>query len=340
MPDTGLLSDFNTSNARVCVARFPRQLPHAISRTVECILPSLNFEATDQTLVLGDIPLRGRRNQTVLVHQPHLIQPFVNPFVSCSPLFRMSRLLFRRHLEDVAALVVQSDTMKQALEQSYPIVAGRIAVISHPVPSAHGAATKGIAARDRRPPPLRLFYPAAGYPHKNHAIFPAMHTARLREPEVLEEIIVTLLPGEVERLHGIPWVRNVGRVSLDQTRELYTESDALFFPSLLESYGLPLVESMTLGLPIVCSNLPYARWLCGDQAFYFDAESAGDAWRAIRELAQRMESGWRPDWRDALLKLPRSWDNSAAALLAVMNDRGGAHDDSTSAAGGGADHTG
>ena len=44
----------------------------------------------------------------------------------------------------------------------------------------------------------------------------------------------------------------------------------MFFPSLLESYGLPFIEAMAIEKPILTSDLDFARSMCGDAAYYFD----------------------------------------------------------------------
>ena len=133
------------------------------------------------------------------------------------------------------------------------------------------------------------------------------------------EVVVTL--NSVDRsvlTSSISWVRNMGRLTPSACLQAYQESDALFFPSLLESYGLPLVEAMTQGLPIVCSDLPYARWLCEDQAIYFDPIRPDSAWQAIRELKWRLAEGWQADWRQALAKLPNDWNVVARQFLDVL----------------------
>jgi glycosyltransferase involved in cell wall biosynthesis len=97
--------------------------------------------------------------------------------------------------------------------------------------------------------------------------------------------------------------------------------DALFFPSLAESYGLPLVEAMVMGLPVVCADLPYAHWLCADQALYFDPADPAAAREAIAELDRRRLAGWRPDWSRALARIPKSWNEVGARFLELLSER-------------------
>ena len=78
----------------------------------------------------------------------------------------------------------------------------------------------------------------------------------------------------------------VGTLEPQEVRELMARADCLVMPSLAESLGLPLIEAMSVGLPVVAADRPYAREVCGGAALYFDP---GDA----AALAIRLESAWR-----------------------------------------------
>ena len=108
---------------------------------------------------------------------------------------------------------------------------------------------------------------------------------------------------------------NLGWLGETEMIKAYSEADALFFPSLFESYGLPLLEAMQIGLPILCSDLPYARWMCQDEAIYFDPLSKESVNQGIIELNRRLSSGWRPNWENALKKFPPSWSEVAREFL-------------------------
>lgn len=65
-------------------------------------------------------------------------------------------------------------------------------------------------------------------------------------------------------------VEDLGTVPYRQLPEYYRQADIFLFPSYTESFGHPLVESMASGLPIVASDVPVNREICGDAALYFD----------------------------------------------------------------------
>lgn len=65
-------------------------------------------------------------------------------------------------------------------------------------------------------------------------------------------------------------VNFVGSVPYGEVHCLYRSCDVFVFPSLIESFGHPLVEAMAAGLPIAASDIPINREVCGDAAIYFD----------------------------------------------------------------------
>lgn len=61
-----------------------------------------------------------------------------------------------------------------------------------------------------------------------------------------------------------------------QLAEYYVSSSALVYPSLYEGFGLPLVEAHSLGVPVVCSDIPVFRELGDGSYFMFDPSSPVD----------------------------------------------------------------
>jgi glycosyltransferase involved in cell wall biosynthesis len=82
-----------------------------------------------------------------------------------------------------------------------------------------------------------------------------------------------------------PWVNIIGPLDREQTRGLYKSADIFVFPSLVESFGFPLVEAMAWGLPIVASDTPVNREVCGEAAVYFSALSPVDLASQVQRLS-------------------------------------------------------
>jgi glycosyltransferase involved in cell wall biosynthesis len=69
--------------------------------------------------------------------------------------------------------------------------------------------------------------------------------------------------------------------ALDQ---LYARADIFVYPSVVESFGHPLLEAMAVGLPIVAADVPINRELCGDSALYFSAFDPNECASAISKV--------------------------------------------------------
>jgi glycosyltransferase involved in cell wall biosynthesis len=80
-------------------------------------------------------------------------------------------------------------------------------------------------------------------------------------------------------------VRNVGYVSDAELRALYEHALALVFPSRYEGFGLPAVEAMTLGCPVVISDQPALLEVCGDAALRCGVDDAEALTQHLRTLA-------------------------------------------------------
>jgi glycosyltransferase involved in cell wall biosynthesis len=209
--------------------------------------------------------------------------------------------------------------MLEHLSGSYKGIEDRIEVVPQPPPdwALHINADRGTSDTDE----FRLFYPAAGYPHKNHRVLHSIAESLARSCIDIKPRILITLDRETASRHSFPdIVENLGHLSSDSVQQVYRDCDGLFFPSLLESLGLPLVEAICAGLPIVCSDLPYARWLCGDQAVYFDPLDPSDACRAINELHKKITSGWRPDYTQARSKFPGTWGEVADSFERLLRN--------------------
>ena len=97
---------------------------------------------------------------------------------------------------------------------------------------------------------------------------------------------------------------------------LYNRAYALVFPSLLEGFGLPAVEAMACGAPVLASRAGSLPEVVGDAGILFDPLDPFDIARAIRELLH--DPNRRDDLAAAALRRAAGfdWDRAAAALLA------------------------
>ncbi len=118
-------------------------------------------------------------------------------------------------------------------------------------------------------------------------------------------------------------VRFLGGQSPEQVAELYREAQVFVFPSLVETFGNPLVEAMASGIPVVCSDTAAMPEITGGAALLARPRDEADLARQIGRLLDD-EALWR---ERAALGLKRagdfSWDGTAAKVVAVLREAAG-----------------
>ena len=80
-------------------------------------------------------------------------------------------------------------------------------------------------------------------------------------------------------------IQFLGKVSINQCPDLYSQSDFLFLPTLLECFSASYCEAMVMQKPILTSDLPFAKSICNNAAFYFDPLDENDIANAIVHLS-------------------------------------------------------
>jgi glycosyltransferase involved in cell wall biosynthesis len=313
LPETGLLSGFSSAAKGVIIKKYRRFLPKAISRFLECTLFAYKFNDSNPILVLGDLPLRVKCRQTLFVQTSHLIAPKSFAWHPRGWKYLITRFIFRLNMKRVSTFVVQTDIMKAALIASYPSIGDRVRIIPHPPPQ--WLLDCKIQERDRQAENhhLRLVYPAAEYPHKNHSLLSRIDVAESRLWPV-EKLILTIREA-VNPAPSIGWIHCVDHLSPAEMIHTYGNVDGILFLSKKESLGFPLIEAMFLGLPVICPDLPYAKTLCGDQGIYFDPDSVESLRSALMQLKELLSNKWRPDWSEQLRGIPKNWEGFASKIL-------------------------
>ena len=101
---------------------------------------------------------------------------------------------------------------------------------------------------------------------------------------------------------------------------LYSGAAAVVLPSLAEGFGLPAVEAVACGTPVVLSDIPAHRETLGDEALFFPARDAA-------ALAERIEQLLGSDvLRRSLVERGHrrvarySWDAAAVALRDLLHE--------------------
>lgn len=184
------------------------------------------------------------------------------------------------------SVITVSESEKRNLVERFPLAASKIKVIFN------GAVTKQEAAS--RPTPIvegsrsaeiKILFVGIPRAKKNFKVFAQVCEMLSSSGKSVEPIVVggnlVDVDAELLRKYNFSNYRFMGQVN-DRSEMLgiYTLVDLLLFPSVFESSGLPPLEAMAFGCPVVCSDIDALRERCGDAALYADVDDAFGFYRA------------------------------------------------------------
>ena len=127
----------------------------------------------------------------------------------------------------------------------------------------------------------------ANYPHKNlQLLVDSALALREKHPDFLFRFILTIPEGD---LYIPEQVKSnfllIGKVDIAECPNLYQQSDIMILPSLLECFSATYPEAMKMEVPIITTDLEFAKGLCGDAACYYNAIDPDAAAEAIYKVA-------------------------------------------------------
>lgn len=110
-------------------------------------------------------------------------------------------------------------------------------------------------------------------------------------------------------------VEHIGYVAADRRHELYRRASMLVLPSHTEGFGLPALEAMTAGVPVVVTRAGALPEVVGDAGFVVQRDDAEGLAAAMHAILTQPEAAARAAERGIQRARHYSWDASAALLL-------------------------
>lgn len=223
--------------------------------------------------------------------------------------------LIDHYINKVKLTICQTSNIAQRLRQKYDISDLKI------IPTPLGMSLPLQSDNNFNLPVGKKYflYPAGYATHKNFQII--FKLGRLIEEKGLPFLIVLTIDEEIAvdflekvKENNLCSIFNVGKLKSDEIALLYKLCDAMLFPSLLESYGLPYIEAMAFGKPILTSDLDFAHAICADVAFYFDPFDPDSILNVMKrydddkiQLEEKIRRGkviveTLPDWKEVFLQ--------------------------------------
>ncbi len=193
---------------------------------------------------------------------------------------KIKRLFLKISISQFSRVVVQSDATREALVAFAPKAECKTFVAT---PDSEIAGSRKAGERSWNG---KGFYPASPYAHKNIGLaIGAAERFCSKEVNVGSSILIT----GTDETSDLESVRTVESLSQSDVHRILLASDFLLWVSDYESLGLPILDSLKIGLPAVLPNREYARYIYGDAASYFDEFKVDDICEAINRLKLRYD---------------------------------------------------
>ncbi|MBN2400190.1 MAG: glycosyltransferase family 4 protein [Candidatus Aminicenantes bacterium] len=261
------------------------------------------------------LPSRGKSIITVhdlfFITQPERVQ-------------NESRRHFRRQLgrsvNRADGIICISETTRSQLLSMFPGLAAKTRVIRHGVAPAFFSAPGDHSElrKKYRLPERYILFTGTIEPRKN---LPTLLRAllRLKAAGIVIPLVIAGSRGWgldefiVLRKELADQVHELGYVAVEDLPSVYRQAQLFVFPSLAEGFGLPLLESLAVGTPVLCSDIPVFHEIGGTVPVFFNNSRE-------TELADKIAWLWKQD-KDTGMEagiaqaLKFSWQDSAARTL-------------------------
>jgi len=244
--------------------------------------------------------------------------------------------MFARYRRKLAMLETDYDVFFHISQHTYNDFSSRLAVARK-----HHAVTPLAVDDSFRPYPFPkvpdaedyLLYPGGFDPRKNmngaleafaelhrrHGHDESVRRTRLKLACHVDAAAERDIRKRAQRLGIDEKLHVTGFVSDEELIQLYQKARCLFFPSLYEGFGLPVLEGLACGLPVAASNTSSIPEVAGDMASYFDPYDSGNMADALyRTLQEPRDLASRTRRHEHARRF--SWAKTAAATLHAWND--------------------
>lgn len=295
------------------------------------------------------IPLDLRREGIDLFHAPHYVLPALVPCKSVVTIHDCIHLRFPQYLPNRLAyayarsslwiathrsnrVLTVSEASKRDILRYFRIPENKIDVIYNAIDERFGeipSADEVLRVRER----YQLNDPFVLYagnikPHKNlERLIEAFHTMRRGGLDTVKLLIIgdeiskyAALRRAVHKYKLHKHVRFFGFVPDKTLAVLYRLAGVFVFPSLYEGFGLPPLEAMASGTPVITSNVSSLPEVVGDAALLIDPYEPDAIAQAMRRVLT--EPALREDLRQRGLRRVQefSWDRSIRRVHEIYQE--------------------
>lgn len=286
-----------------------------------------------------------------VLHSPDFIPPFYRRCPSVITVHDLSFYLFpetkteealryyrqtERAVNNAEGIIAVSETTRQDLQRVLGVPPGRVEVIYHGVDEQYHVMEDRAAVasfcRESGLPDSFMLWVGTLEPRKNlECLFQALALACRRLPPEKQQLVVVGPMGWrfeqtrklYERLGLKDRVIFFGPAGESDLALLYNAAWAFVFPSLYEGFGMPPLEAMACGTPVLASSTPALKEVLGEAALYFDPHQPPALSEFIVRLAEDAQLAGR--LREVGLQRAQRfrWEDTARRTLEVYRKAAG-----------------
>ncbi len=279
-----------------------------------------------------NVPLLYRSHFIATIHDLIIIHFPTERATTLGPLLYKikhfaGQMVMRHAVKKAKHIITVSEFSKNDIAQYYGIEKNRISVTYEAAELEKDSSFEDVDLKKRynieKP---YLLYIGNAYPHKNLEVvldvIKEMSQARAKLPFQMvfvgkEDYFYARLKQKAWAMNIEKYIRFTGFVPDSHLPALYANAVAYIFPSKYEGFGLPPLEAMSAGTPVLAASSSCLPEVLGDAAFYFDPEDIS----GIIQLVEQVLSS--PEYREKMslsgkIQAERySWEKMAKQTLEV-----------------------
>lgn len=255
-----------------------------------------------------------------LVTTIHDVSPIVHPEWFSTPYVALYRLLTPLTVQVSDRIITDSRFAREEIVRTYPAAAGKIEAIHagvEPRDPPDGTPVEGLD------PGRFLLFVGANNPRKNVGTLLEAYGQYRRSAD---DPLALALAGPDKDIFAdsgrqpLDGVHTLGFVPEEELTWLYHNAGAFVFPSLYEGFGLPIVEAMSAGTPVVTSNRGAMAEVAGQAAHLVDPMDPSAIEHAIHRILDD------PEYAESLAEAGRrraeefTWKRTAEETVEVYRD--------------------
>jgi glycosyltransferase involved in cell wall biosynthesis len=172
-------------------------------------------------------------------------------------------------------IVVQTEWMKNAVMKQFNFDPSKITVIKPDLVKISIEEISNLEFKDRK---FHIFYPAHKVIFKNHElIIRTLRHIKDQKKKIYDNLMIHFTIDDnlgndrndtiinlIRDLKVKDHIKLEGKLSYETVLSFYKSCDLMLFPSYIETFGLPLIEAASFGIPILAADIDYAREVIGD----------------------------------------------------------------------------